>query len=937
MAAKRRKKRKKVSLVGIFFKTLLLMMLIICLGLAGVFYFGGYYDEVKLMKEEADAAVASVEYSDFVPSQTGEIYDAGDNLISETRTDKDSTYLKFENIPELFVRTMVSIEDKKFYQHGGVDYKAIARAFKELLINRRITQGGSTITMQLSRGIFLTNEVSWRRKVREIFIALDLEKKYSKNEIMEFYLNNIYFANGYYGIEAASEGYFNKSAAALDVSQVAFLCAIPNSPTYYDPIVNIEHTLTRRDLILANMLEDGAITQSEYDEAVSEKIALDLSGNNGYRVLENNYVVSYTYHCATEAIMEMKGFVFRYDFASDDDKEAYQEGYDEFYTECESALYTGGYKIYTTFDMEKQDLLQECIDETLAGFTEIDDSGKYKMQGAAVCIDNSTGRVIAMVGGRSSLKEAGLTLNRAFQSRRQPGSSIKPLLVYTPAFEHGYYTKTEVTDEEIEDGPSNAGGGYLGDMELSEAVQRSLNTVAWQVYEDVTPQVGLKYLKNMEFHHICDSDNVLATALGGFTHGVEPVEMASGYATLQYDGYFRRPTCIRYIEDFFFFFVYVPSASAKRIYELNADRMMVSVLEGVLEESWGTGRGLKLSGGMPAAGKTGTTDSAKDGWFCGFTHYYTTSVWVGCDTPESVKNLQGATFPGAIWHSFMDTIHEGLAPVGFADYDHTEEDKLFDDDDDDDYDEEEERRRLEEEQKKLEEEQKKIEEEKKRQEEELKRQEEEAKKQEEEKSRKEEEDRKQQEEAEKRQKEEEERQKEEEKRRQEEEEKRKQEEEAKKKQEEEARKQQEEEAKKRQEEEEKKRQEEEEKKKQEEEEKKKQEEEEKKKQEEEEEKKRQEEEEKKKQEEEERQRQEEEERQRQEEEERQRQEEEERQRQEEEERQQEEARRQQEEQQNSSEGGNNGGDGGAEDSGGGDPADGGDDGSNLQASQDSQG
>ena len=694
MAAKKRNKRKKTSMAGLILKTLLLMFLIICLGLVGVFYFGGYYAEIKAMKQDADRLVVESTPEDFVPSQTGEIYDAADNLISETRAEKDSTYLLYDEIPEVFTKTMMSIEDKKFMEHHGVDYRAIMRAAKELIAKRRITQGGSTITMQLSRGIFLTNEVSWRRKVKEIFIAQNLEKKYSKKQIMEFYLNNIYFANGYYGIEAASEGYFNRHAADLDVSQVAFLCAIPNSPTYYDPIVNMENTLTRRDLILDNMLQDGVISQTDHDAAVAEQIVLDLSDNSNYRVLENNYIVSYTYHCATEALMQMQGFELRYDFASDDDKAAYEESYNEVYSECEAKLYTGGYKIYTTFDMDKQAMLQESVDEGLASFTDIDDQGKYKMQGASVCIDNSTGAVVAMVGGRTSELEAGLTLNRAFQMRRQPGSCIKPLVVYTPAFEHGYFPKTEVEDQEIENGPSNYGGGYMGELELQEAVQRSLNTVAWQVYEDVTPQVGLKYLKDMEFHHICDSDNVLATALGGFTHGVEPVEMASAYATLQYDGFFRRPTCIRYIRNFSDEVVYIPEDYAKRVYQKNADRMMVNVLKGVFEEPWGTGRGLRLSGGMPCAGKTGTTDDFKDGWFCGFTHYFTTVVWVGCDTPETVRNLQGATYPGGIWRSYMEKLHEGLAPVDFPDYDHTEEDKLYDDDDDDwdDWDDEEEKK-----------------------------------------------------------------------------------------------------------------------------------------------------------------------------------------------------------------------------------------------------
>ncbi len=671
MAKKRRKKRSK-GIVAL--KVLLCAFLLTIVGGFAVFFFGGYYTKCVTMKQEADELVSASTAETFVPNQTGLVYSYDGQVISEIQSEKDASYIEYTEIPEIFAKTMVSIEDKKFYSHNGVDYKAILRAFKELAQKRRVTQGGSTITMQLARGIFLTNEVSWQRKVKEIFISWDLEEKYSKDQIMEYYLNNIYFANGYYGIKAAANGYFNKEPKDLDISQVAFLCAIPNSPTYYDPIANGSNTIERRDLILSNMLGDGVISQAEYDNAVAEVIVLDLSGNKDDLQTKNNYTTTYAYHCATEALMQMQGFALRYDFASDKDREAYENSYNEVYTECEQQLYTGGYKIYTSFDMEKQAALQQSLDEGLAGFTEVDEDGGYKMQGAAVCIDNSTGMVVAMVGGRSEETSNSLTLNRAYQSRRQPGSSIKPLVVYTPAFEKGYFPNTEVEDQKIEDGPKNAGGSYLGEMPLKEAVQRSLNTVAWQVYEDITPQYGLQHLKDMHFSKIVDADATLATALGGFTYGVKPVEMAAGFATIMNDGVYREPTCITRIENYKGETIYTSSQTGSQIYKKNAARMMVSVLQGVLEEGWGTGRSLKLAHGMPAAGKTGTTDEAKDGWFCGFTHYYTTSVWVGCDTPEAVRNLQGATYPGQIWKNFMNTIHEGLSAVEFEDYDHTEED-----------------------------------------------------------------------------------------------------------------------------------------------------------------------------------------------------------------------------------------------------------------------
>ena len=690
MAKNERNRKKKRNPFLIFLKALLLLILTGMLAVLCIFYFGGYYDRVKAMKDEADMFVSESTKETFVPSQTGEIYDADGNLVSETLPDKDSNYLTYSKIPDLFKQAIVSIEDKSFYKHNGVDYKAILRAAKELVMRRQITQGGSTITMQLARGIFLNNGRTWERKIEEIFIAWDLEKKYNKDQILEFYLNNIYFMNGYYGIASASEGYFNKTPDKLDLSQVAYLCAIPNSPTYYDPLVHPDHTVVRRDLILANMLKDGVISQGEYDHATNENIVLDLSGNKKSNLNENTYVLTYTYKCATEVLMQTEDpdFSLRYDFASDDERAAYDKVYNELYDACLAKLLKGGYKIYTSFDMEMKEELQTCVDEELEDFTDTADDGKYKMQGAAVCIDNSTGQVVAMVGGRSQEIDAGLTLNRAYQSHRQPGSSIKPLVVYTPGFERGYYPGTLVEDQEIEDGPKNFDGGYMGQIELSEAVQRSLNTVAWQVYEDITPKYGLSKLKAMHFSEIVDSDYTLATSLGGFTYGVEPVEMAAGYCTLQNDGKYRIPTCIKKIVDYKGSTVYSYEGVSSKVYDKNAAREMVSVLQGVMEEGWGTGRGLRLNNSMPCAGKTGTTDDAKDGWFCGFTHYYTTAVWVGYDTPQSVRGLQGAAWPGRIWKSFMNLIHEELEPVAFKDYDRAKEERALRDQewDDDDWD-----------------------------------------------------------------------------------------------------------------------------------------------------------------------------------------------------------------------------------------------------------
>ena len=662
MTQKKKKKKKQHRFFWFMIKLQIFLMILVLGGL-GYYYFGGYAESVHMLQLDAIRMVSASNEETFVPARTSSIYDLDGKLISELRGEKKAQYVKYEDIPAEFVSAMVSIEDKKFYNHKGVDYKALFRAAKAIIQDRKISQGGSTITMQLARTIYLDTGKNWQRKVTEIFIALELEKRYSKEKIMEFYLNNIYFSNGYYGIRSACKGYFDCELKDLSLSQIAFLCAIPNGPTYYDPIAHKDHTLERRDLILKNLYEDGKISLNRYKEAVFEEIELNVPKVDKSR-FKNNSVDTYVYYSATRALMESEGFDFRHYFNSKEEEKAYDEEYDEMYAYCQKKLYKDGYKIYTTIDMKKQKELQAAVDETLQDFTEKGDDGMYSMQGAAVCIDNETGYVVAIVGGRSQ-SFTGYTLNRAYQSHRQPGSSIKPLIVYTPSFEKGYTPDSIVNDHKFEGGPSNAGGTYYGDVTIRFAVEKSLNTVAWQLYEELTPNVGLRYLKSMNFSNIVESDYVIPTALGGFTTGVSPLEMASAYATLENDGLYRQPTCIKKIVDADENVIYASEPLEEVIYTETASRMMTDVMTGVMTN--GTGRSVNLLN-MPCAGKTGTTNDHKDGWFCGFTRYYTTCVWVGYDIPKKVDGLTGSSYPGQIWKQYMNAIHEGLTPMKFLPY-----------------------------------------------------------------------------------------------------------------------------------------------------------------------------------------------------------------------------------------------------------------------------
>lgn len=670
--AKQKKRRKKYRGFWIFFKLQLLLLLLLAAG-TGYYFAGGYAQTIAQLKEDADLLVAKSNRDTFRKGETGLVYGADGKLLKAYKGEKDSYYLEYKEIPQSVVKAFVSVEDRKFYKHKGVDYLAILRAVIAMFRNGEVTQGGSTITQQLARTVFLSNEVTWERKMEEIFIARNLEEKYTKSQILEFYINNIYFGNGYYGIQAAAQGYFSKSIDKLGLSETVFLCAIPNNPSLYDPVHHKKNTIGRRDRMLTAMYEQGEISLAASKEAKTEKIKLKRRKG----IKKNDYVETFVNYCAVRALMKQQGFEFQSYFDSEKQEKKYNREYKKAYRECESSLYTSGYRIYTSINMKQQAKLQDAIDTGLESYQDVSEEGVYKLQGAGVTIDNTTGYVTAVVGGRSQEFE-GYTLNRAYQSFRQPGSAIKPLLVYTPMLERGYTPDTLVADEPIEDGPSNTDGVYEGMITVRHAVKRSKNTIAWKLLDELTPVTGLSYLKAMNFTRLDAEDERLPIALGGFTVGVSPLEMAAGFATLQNDGCYREPTCIVRIEDTQGNLVYTSEteeeetknskkeqAEGTRIYKSNAARMMTDMLQTVMAE--GTARGLGL-GDMPSAGKTGTTNDNKDGWFAGYTRYYTTSIWVGYDQPVTMPGLTGSSYPGHIWHNYMMSIHENRTPMSFIPY-----------------------------------------------------------------------------------------------------------------------------------------------------------------------------------------------------------------------------------------------------------------------------
>ncbi len=669
----RRKKQKENGMTFRVLKILAICLLVAFAALA-VLAIVRVGVPVISMYRNAVEMVAESDENTFKAEQTSLVYDADGNEIKKLKGEKDVHYLEYEDIPDAAKLALIAIEDKNFTSHRGIDMEGIARAAVALIRNRgEITQGGSTITQQLARNVFLSFETTYSRKIQEMFIAVALEQKYTKEQILEFYLNNVYFSNGYYGIESASEAYFRKEAKDLTISQIAFLCAIPNSPTRYDPYDHPEATMERRDRILKNMYEEGYISEEQYQKSLDEKIEVLPRRETQ----SNDYAETYIIKCATESLMKERGFEFQYVFDDDEEEEAYDEEYDEMYSICRQSLYTAGYRIYTSIDMDMQSQLQESVSSQLAMFTDKTDDGIYEVQGAAVCIDNSTGRVAAIVGGREADQE-GYGLNRAYQSYRQPGSAIKPLLVYAPALEQGYTAYSTVDDSRMtgEDAVSNSGYSYSGSISLRRAVQKSSNVATYRLYQELGPEDCLKYLENMNFAGLEPEDyRYDTTCLGGFTRGTTAVEMAAGYATLANDGRYRTPTCIIRITDSEGNVIVPNEEESKEIYSSSAARSMTDILESCVTDSSATASGCGLDVDTAVACKTGTTSNYVDGWLCGYSPYYTTAVWVGMDVYEPVDGLTGSSYPEDIWKNFMDKVHVALPERDF--------DGLLSDDDSD--------------------------------------------------------------------------------------------------------------------------------------------------------------------------------------------------------------------------------------------------------------
>ncbi len=559
-----------------------------------------------------------------------------------------------EDIPDNLKNAFVAIEDQRFYEHKGVDLKRTIGAVLNVFVKGDSSYGGSTITQQLIKNITQDNERTSARKIREITRAIVLEQKMTKDEILEMYMNSIYLSQGVHGVEAAANVYFNKSVDELSLAECASIAGITQYPTTYDPILNPQNNKKKQLTVLSKMRELDFIDESQYKEALEEE--LDIQSGKKDSSLSNpddiqSYFADHIFEQAKNDLIKEFGYT-----------EVFAEDY----------LCNGGLKIYATVDPEIQAYLEQYYADS-SNFPKF--SGDALMESAIIVCDPFTGELKGIVGGRGE-KEGNRVLNRATQSKRQPGSTIKPIAVYSPALEENIVNLATYIDNSKVTYPGgwtpvNANGRYSGPVSIKTAVAYSYNLPAIRVLEELTVDKSYDYLKNkMHMESIVDSvmkngkeytDKTLPSlALGGLTDGVTPLEMSVAYSTIANGGTYIEPTSYTKILDKDDKLVYEKNQKKNKVFSKATAFLMQQLLENVVD--YGTAANSKIPG-MDTCGKTGTTDDNKDKWFIGFTPYYCTTVWTGFDKPKVIG--AGINPALTVWKNVMTNIHQELDNAEF--------------------------------------------------------------------------------------------------------------------------------------------------------------------------------------------------------------------------------------------------------------------------------
>ena len=579
-------------------------------------------------------------------AETTFIYDYKGQPVSKLHMLENREEVKLNRMPDHLKNAFLATEDSKFYDHFGVRIDAIARAVLANLVGGWGSEGGSTITQQLIKNAFFNKpEKTLERKIQELVLSLQLERNYTKNEILEMYLNRIYFDGGAYGVQAASQYYFDKNVEDLELHESAMLAGVVKSPARYSPFRHPEAAKERRSTVLDRMVTNNFISAAEANQAKEKPLAIERKESNT-STNKYQYFLDHVLDEGTE-ILEKTGKL----------------------ENPQQAMFQGGLRIFTTLDPRIQEYAESVYAQDK--YFPKGKSGKI-IQSAIVVIDPRSGEIRAEVGGRKYEQKRGF--NRAIAAKRQPGSAFKPIAVFAPALLKGFGPSTVLDDSPVTYNlggstwtPQNYDGKYLGPITMRTAVQRSINVYAVKLLELIGPNEGLRFAEEAGITTMISrgarNDLNLSMALGGLTNGVTPLELSTAFAIFANQGVYNKPYVITKITDKEGTVLYEHRPEQRVVMDPQNAYLMTSMLQAVLV-SPGTGTGANF--GRPAAGKTGTTSDYTNAWFVGYTPDLLAAVWMGYDNQnESMGRVSGGNYPAQIWKTVMAKAHEGIRVSNF--------------------------------------------------------------------------------------------------------------------------------------------------------------------------------------------------------------------------------------------------------------------------------
>ena len=624
----------KLTKKRLFVKMLWILLIILVLSIISLGLYIHFNIDKKIdlsLIRTGSSSVSKIFYFDYEDrkNRVGEAVELKDEALFLEKSEWKSIY----EMPKNLQNAVVAIEDKRFYDHKGVDWLRTIKAVGNYIFKfDKRSFGGSTITQQLIKNLTGDNKASPKRKLEEIFRALNLEKDLSKNEILESYLNVVYLSENCYGVSTASELYFGKSVEDLSLKECASLASIVQNPTKFDPYTNYENNIKRSKIVLSQMLNQGMISNEEYDDAISEEVVINSN-------IENEKSTG-IYSWFTEALISdvIRDISIKYDIPEKSAK---------------MMVLKGGLNIYSTVDPSLQDNASEVL-ENYKKYILPNDDGSYP-NASCVIIDPYTSDVLAIVGGVDK-KEGNRIFNRAIQAKRPPGSIIKPLSVYAPALEENLITFSTIYDDtpikllKNEIWPKNSPNKYRGLMPISYAVEHSTNTVAVKVLEKLGIDRSYDYLINKFKLNLDNKDKSPSPlALGQLTNGENLLNITNAYVPLANGGYISNYKTYLYVTDNFGNVVLENKDDCERTLSEQTSYIMTKLLEGTVQK--GTAKYLKLKDKTSVAGKTGTSSDLKDRWFIGYTPNYVCGVWCGYDTPKPMyysKNPSCLLFDGVM-------------------------------------------------------------------------------------------------------------------------------------------------------------------------------------------------------------------------------------------------------------------------------------------------